>query len=647
MVSSTHAPARDRKDEGIPAVVVFPSFRDGRGTCDAASMSGTDRTQELGAFLAGIPFFASFDQSTLVWLARQLEPVHAQAGDTVIAEGDPGDGLYVLLSGRLRVSITAAPSGTERVLHDLGRGAVIGEIALLSDRPRSATVRAVRDSDLLLLRTASFKALIEQNPGFLAQMARLLIERLLAVDRPQPHPGNRAIAVAPAGPDPTRATAIADALAEQLQRAGTTARLDSAEVDRRLGPGAAERGPDHPRRHEVTGWLDTVERGHDHVVYLTDPDDSEWSRLCLSQSDVVLLAGGGTDHRLGAVEARALAATWLRCELVLTHRSRPGGTARWLAERPVADYHHVRDGRPGDTARDVARLARMVTGTACGVVLGGGGPRGFAHLGVLHALETAGVPVDVIGGTSIGAVMGALCAQDLPHAERVERALRAFTRSGPLMSPTLPLVALSSGNRVDRLLAEHFGGMSIENLPVRFFCVSANLTRAEEVVHERGVLWRAIRASLSLPGIFPPVYSDGDLLIDGGALDNVPTEVMRARVGGGTVIAVDISPAVEPMTVAPFGPGLSGWQVLADRLNPLSPRRPVPTVFDIVSRANGLSGTRHQRVTLGGEHVDLLLHPPVPAIGAYDFKAGAALIETGYRHAAEALAASGLPGRFR
>jgi predicted acylesterase/phospholipase RssA len=170
----------------------------------------------------------------------------------------------------------------------------------------------------------------------------------------------------------------------------------------------------------------------------------------------------------------------------------------------------------------------MVTGTACGVVLGGGGPRGFAHLGVLHALEAAGVPVDMVGGTSIGAVMGALYAQGLPHAERVERALRAFTRSGPPMSPTLPLVALSSGNRVDRL----------------------------------------------------------------------------------------------------------------------SPPRPVPSVLDIVSRAAGLSGTRHQRVTLGGEHVDLLLHPPVPAIGAYDFKAGAVLIETGYRHAAQTLADSGIPGRF-
>lgn len=192
-------------------------------------MSGTDRAHELGAFLAGIPFFASFDTGTLVWLARQFEPVHAQAGDAIIAEGDPGDGLYVLLSGRLRVTVG------ERVLHDLGRGAVVGEIALLSDRMRSATVRAVRDSDLLLLRTASFKALIEQNPGFLAQMARLLIERLLAVDRPQPDAGNRAIAVAPAGRDPAHAKAIAAAMTDRLTGSGATILLDRDAIDRQLG----------------------------------------------------------------------------------------------------------------------------------------------------------------------------------------------------------------------------------------------------------------------------------------------------------------------------------------------------------------------------------------------------------------------------
>ena len=568
--------------------------------------------------------------------------MHVAAGKVVIAQDDACDGLFLLLSGRLRVSVTA--DGTEHVLHDLTRGSIVGEISLLSNRPRSATVRAVRDSDLLLLRVSAFDALVERTPAVLAQMARLLVDRLLAVDRPQrQRAGSRAIAVAPAGRNAGPAATTAEQLTARLARMGSVFRLDADVVGQHLGARAAQREPGDPGRNELTGWLHAVERGHDHVVYQTDTADTAWSRLCLSQSDVVLLIGGAAgDPWLGAVEARALASPSLRCELVLVHRSRPSATSRWLEGRPVADFHHLR----GDHPEDVARLARMVTGTACGVVLGGGGPRGFAHLGALRALEEVGVPIDVVGGTSIGAVMGALCAQGLSDTERIERAVTAFTRSGRLISPTLPLVALSSGRRVNRLLAEHLGPMSIEDLPRRFFCVSANLTRAEEVVHERGTLWRAVRASLSLPGVFPPVYADGDLLVDGAALDNVPVEVMRARIGSGPVVAVDLFQDVEPVTAAPFDSGLSGWRVLGHRLNPLAPPRPVPTVIDILSRSTGLSGVRHQRAALASDRVDLLLRPPLPAIGALDFKAGAALIEVGYRHAVEALARSQLGSRF-
>jgi predicted acylesterase/phospholipase RssA len=242
--------------------------------------------------------------------------------------------------------------------------------------------------------------------------------------------------------------------------------------------------------------------------------------------------------------------------------------------------------------------------------------------------------------------MGAFCALGLDDAERVERAITGFTRSGRLVSPTLPLVALSSGRQVDQLLAEHVGATLIEDLPLHFFCISANLTRAEEVIHEQGPLWPAVRASLSLPGIFPPVYAGGDLLVDGAALDNVPVEVMRERVGSGCIVAVDLTPEVEPVTAAPFGPGLSGWRVLARRLNPLAARRPVPTVFDILSRSNGLSQVRHQRTALAADTVDLLLRPTITGLGALDFKGGVGLIDTGYRHAVEALAKSGLPTRF-
>jgi predicted acylesterase/phospholipase RssA len=155
-----------------------------------------------------------------------------------------------------------------------------------------------------------------------------------------------------------------------------------------------------------------------------------------------------------------------------------------------------------------------------------------------------------------------------------------------------------------------------------------------------------VRASLSLPGIFPPVYADGDLLVDGGALDNLPVEVMRDRVGSGCVVAVDLAPKVDPLTAAPFEPGLSGWSVLRNRLNPFTTPRSLPNVADILSRSTGLSQVRQGRATRASEGIDLLLHPPIAALGALDYKGGVALIEAGYRYAVDALAKSALADRF-
>src|SRR5579863_9288866 len=143
----------------------------------------------LTAFLAGIGLFASLDDATRLELARELEPVDVSAGEVIFRQGDAGEGLFVVVSGRLRVSVAAdvagdvAGDGPDHVLYDLGRGAVVGEMALVTDRPRAATVRAVRDSDLLLLRVSSFRALLERSPALARGIIRLLVDRLLAVDR--------------------------------------------------------------------------------------------------------------------------------------------------------------------------------------------------------------------------------------------------------------------------------------------------------------------------------------------------------------------------------------------------------------------------------------------------------------------------------
>jgi predicted acylesterase/phospholipase RssA/CRP-like cAMP-binding protein len=614
---------------------------------------------DLATFLADIAFFAALDETTRRELAGELEPVNVAAGQMIFRQGDAGDGLYLVVSGRLRVSVAGEGpgDGPDRMLYDLGRGAIVGEMALLTDRPRAATVHAVRDSDLLLLRVSSFTSLMERSPALVTGMIRLLVDRLLAVDqllitdRPQaPPPGGHTIAVACAGRNSRAAALVAGQLeahlAAQLARAGSVFRVDADVVARQLGPNAAQASPGDPGRAELIGWLHGIERTHDRVIYQPDAQDTAWSRLCLSQSDVVLLVASATDDpAIGAVEARALATSSLRCELALLHPAdlAPSSvTASWLARRPVADHHHLRADRPGD----VARLARMITGTGCGLVLGGGGARGLAHLGVIRALEEAGVPIDVVGGTSIGAIMAGLCARGLPDSERVRRVMHIARTGRRLVTPTLPLIALSAGRRVDQILTEHLTSVPIEDLPVGFFCVSASLTRAEAIIHERGPLWTAVRASLALPGIYPPVYADGDLLIDGGAVDNLPVGVMRDRVGVGSVIAVDVASETEPLTVAPYGPGMSGWRVLGRRLNPFTPAHPVPGIAEILNRSTGLSQIRRRRAALDDARVDLVLHPPVARLRTLDFNGGIALIDAGYRYAADALAKSGLAEQF-
>ncbi len=167
-------------------------------------MSGEQDLPELTAFLAGIPLFAALDENIRLELAVELEPVNVAAGEMIFRQGDAGDGLFLVVSGRLRVSVAAdVTENSERALYDIGRGAIVGEMALLTDRPRAATVQAVRDSDLLLLRESTFMTLLDSCPALVSGVQRLLADRLLAVDRllatdrPQaPSPGARTIAVA-------------------------------------------------------------------------------------------------------------------------------------------------------------------------------------------------------------------------------------------------------------------------------------------------------------------------------------------------------------------------------------------------------------------------------------------------------------------
>ena len=555
-------------------------------------------------------------ESHLTW--RRLEK-----GEVLCRQGTPSESMYFVVSGRLRVALEL-PDGTSRVLGDFGRGETIGEMGILTGEPRSATVLAARDTELLELPAAAFDRLVRHHPSVLLRLTREIVGRLRRA-RALDAFGDEltTIALVPLTPD----VPIAE-LAERL-----TAALAFAGRTRRIGPeayaavdGAEERLP---------GWLDEQEAAHQIVLYQAEAELTPWSRRCLRQADrVVLVAWADGDPAPGDLE-RALpsletADTAARQELVLLHRRGdvpPRGTAAWLAPRTLAAHHHV----ALDRSADVGRLARRLTGRAVGLVLGGGGARGFTHIGVWRALREHGVPIDLVGGTSIGSLISCQIAMGMDVRDMVDVIRRNWVSSNPMQDYTLPLVSLVTARKFMRSLESVFGDAQLEDLWTGCFCVSSSLTHGTVVVHQTGPLARAIRASTSVPGMAPPVSYGGELLIDGGVLNNLPADVMRRLSPRGPLIAVDVNPRQGLTASRDYGESLSAWQLLWSRFKPGATRLEVPGIHDVLERMTMLGSIQQSAEVV--RTVDLFLHPPTDRFQMFDMKALDEIAEVGYRYA--------------
>ncbi len=564
---------------------------------------------QLASHLAAL--FDSADPAALAELQADAEWVSLRGGEILFRRGDPGNAAYTVLTGRLRVLDDTAG---ERALNEIGAGEILGEMALLSAERRSATVLAVRDSLLARLPAAAFHRLIERQPAALRRISALLSQRL----RNQSTAAGRAravvrtLAVVPAGAGPDAAE-FARRLAEALARRGATLHLDARRVDRALeADGIASCAEHDPASRRLVQWLNEQELAHRFVLYEADPLASSWTERAVRQADhVVFVANAAATLEPGEAE-RDLAARWRsarapRRSLVLVRDAgapMPCDTAAFLAAREVDCHYHVDLGR----AEDFARLARCLTGAGIGLVLGGGGARGFAHLGVLRALAEADVPVDWVAGTSVGAIIAALVAQRLSPPEALAQCKEHFCS---LKDPTLPVVALLAGRRIRAKLERVFGTTAIEDLPLPYLCVSTNLSRAAQSVHERGLLVRAIRASIALPGVLPPVSLGGDLHVDGGLVNNLPIDVMAAKPEIGTVLAVDVSAEVEMRAPSDRSLEVSGWRMLWERMHPGIARSEMPSIMSLLTRSALVASVYWTRERRAAEAASLYLRIPV------------------------------------
>ena len=585
------------------------------------------RQDQLATQLARL--FDTVEARTLGEIERSVEWRSLRAGEVLFRQGDPGDAAYVVVAGRLRVVIR---DPEERVLNEVGRGELIGEMALIEGVPRMATVLAIRDTDLARIPRSAFEELIERHPKAMLGVARTVLRRARAPTRQLRRQGGEPLSIAIVPTDPSLATdRFVTELMEALGSFGSTARLHPQRVDALLDkPGIANSAPTEPAQIRLLQWLYEMEDAHRFVIYEADPKWTRWSQRSIQQADHVISVGDARAALpLGDTESHAETARktrHARWSLVLLHdpaATRPVGTAAWLEQRPAESVYHVRRGHPSD----VQRLARILAGRAVGLVLSGGGARGFAHLGVLRALEEIGVPIDLVGGTSIGAPMAACPARGMSAAEALAEARRGY---GSILDYTLPVASVLSGRRITASIERSLGGWDIEDLWLPYFCVSTNITRAGAVVHRRGSLARAVRASVAIPGVLPPVPDGEHLLVDGGVLNNLPINVMRQLNPTGPVIAVDVVPPQGPGAKSDYGLALSGWKVALNRLRPGRSRINVPSIGITILRSMlvGADTARQEMLRQGLADIYLSIH--LRKVGLLEFDAVEPVEAAGY-----------------
>ena len=589
-----------------------------------AARARIDRLR-LVAMLAAL---LDVDDAAAAAVAERSTWVRLDAADPLFAAGDPSDAAYLIVSGRVAV----VQDG--RYVREVARGDLVGELGLIERAPRSATVVALRETTLARFDLDAFGQLTLEHPALMLQVSRTVLARLGRPHATTDRARSIVVAVtAPADPDTTAAR-----LTDELARHGTARHLSAARIDGALHrPGLVESG-DPVTRPAVAEYLHDAETDHDYLLLEADRDVTHWTRTALALADriVVVMSADPDDgerRRARAILAAAPAVAPVERWLALVH---PAGTERPSRSAELADglgFDRVAHLRHGSTA-DLARLARLVSGNATGLVLGGGGARGFAHIGTWRALQELGIEIDAVGGASIGAPLGVMMALQF-DADALERIVASMFHG--LLDYTVPVVSLLKGGRIARNIDATLGGLDVRDTWLPFFCVSTNLTHSRVQVHDRLSAARAVRASVAIPGVLPPVPFGGDLLVDGGVLNNLPCDIMRATGTVGRLIAVDLTAAVGPQVADDYGPSVSGWRALRSHLR--ADRSRYPGIVAVIMRAMVAGSARDRARMLTDGTIDCYLDLDLHGVQLLDFERVAEIARRGHEAARPRLAA--------
>lgn len=584
-------------------------------------------TQLVGV-LSGL--FGVLDYDSIQELQRRLIWKHVPSGTKLDYRDEPPGSMYIVVNGRLRADSVSQDS-FEVPVREIGQGDTYGDFNLLSGENSEIVLTALRDTDIVRASQDVIEWLLQRNPQSVLKFVHRTSLRLQSQDgrRHQTSFSCNAIALLPLGPKQP-VTELAERLVEKLTPYGQTLHLNSHLFDSLFGrERTAQTTMSDSNNIALNHWLTEQERAYTFVVYEADPAWTPWTRRCLRQADrIVLVSESDRAPEQGELETSLNRQGYpVDQELVLIHPDNaafPKGTMAWLKNRNVKKFHHVRMGN----GEDIGRLSRRLIGKEVGLVLSGGGARGFAHAGAFKALREANIPVDIIGGASMGALIGGILSQGNGYDDILTFADR-YGSPRTVYDFTLPVVSFLASRKLTKMLDGVFAERRIEDMWRPFFCISADLSQATANIHRNGPAWEAVRGSVALPGIFAPFIFQKRVVVDGGVMNNFPIDVMRQQIPGGWIIGINVSPPREMERDFRFDSGVSGWQVLLDRLNPFGRRLKAPSIFSTLTRSVEVRGI--YQMALVRDKADRIIQPNVARYNYLDFRPAREIAKAGYQ----------------
>ncbi len=559
-------------------------------------------TNEIVRRLRQYPILKHLSEFALRKLVVQSETMSLEANQVLFYHDEPSDSVFYLIDGHLEGFTTS--DFLEKVM-EIHRGEMIGEMGVVSGEPRSLAVRASVASQVLKIDHDIFLNFFKKDPDLLMILTQTIAKRLrhVIMDLRTTHYPYKNIGLI--------------ALSEGIDLQGMKKVFQQYNNE------------DNVHLYENEDWkktqLDIVsffyqcEEKIGHNIFVADYQEEKWLKAMLDHVDYIYLIVKEGEWELVDSE-RVTALRERPTDIVIVH-SNPGpytDTAKFYAKYPFKRHHHIIK-----NSFYYKRIYRYMTGQAIGLVFSGGGFKGYIHYGLVKAVMEANVPIDCIGGSSMGAAVGGGLAMHYKW-ELFDKALHSvmsiFKEAQLYRHLTMPIVSLLSGEVLTHLLQKIYDGYRIEDLTTNFFCVVSNLSTTQKEIRTRGKLWEWVRASVAIPGVLPPFEKDGMIYVDGGVCANLPVQDMQNYLNQtGKIIALNAH--FHPFTQKRyhFPPILKFVDILKYKLG-FKKDYVLPHFADIVVESSFIN--QYMNTIKEMEKADILISPDTSTFNMHDAKKG-------------------------